>query len=510
MAVLPGWPVRLSRVRAADAGRQLEAPRIPRSALLVAAGLAVLVAAFGARYGYHRDELYFIEAGRHPAWGYPDQPPLVPLLAAGWDAVTGGRLFLFRLVPAAVAGLVVAVAARSAAWMGLRGAEITGTAVLTAGCTFLIAMGHLFSTSTFTLLFTAGTVALLLRALDAGTTRAWLGAGFCAGLAMQVQVLPALTLLSCLAGLLVAGPRAPLRRRGPWLAAAVAAVIAAPYLVWQAAHGWPQLDVAAGIAAGDSTSSADRWQVVPFQALMVGPLIAPVLVAGVVALLRSARFRAVRWIGVAYLVLLALVTLTGGKPYYASVLVPPVMAAGVTWGLGWARAGWRRGVAAVALSAHAVGAVLICLPVAPAPSAVFDLANAVNPDTGETVGWDAIVRQVAEVARQVPGPSTAVLTLNYGEAGALDRARRQGVRLPPVYSGHNAYGGWGPPAESVTTVVAVGDFYDSEVGTWFAGCRVAGRLDTGVDDEEDGLPIRICTGLRRSWARLWPSILRTG
>src|SRR5580704_12095683 len=84
--------------------------RFDRTATIAALATFVLHLAANPHYGFFRDELYFIICGRHPAWGYVDQPPLVPLIAAG-SQLFGASLFLLRLTAAlcAAGGVFVSV-----------------------------------------------------------------------------------------------------------------------------------------------------------------------------------------------------------------------------------------------------------------------------------------------------------------------------------------------------------------------------------------------------------------
>ncbi|MCP9949715.1 glycosyltransferase family 39 protein [Actinomadura madurae] len=97
-------------------------PTVPAVAwkpvLLMGGALGVVLLAVSARYGYHRDELYFRVAGRHLAWGYPDQPPLLPVLVRAITAVFGDSLVALRVPSALLAACGVLVAALTAREMG--------------------------------------------------------------------------------------------------------------------------------------------------------------------------------------------------------------------------------------------------------------------------------------------------------------------------------------------------------------------------------------------------------
>src|SRR6478752_7284204 len=92
-----------------------------RGLAVVCAFLAVVLLVASSRYGYHRDELYFIACGRHLAWSYPDQGVLTPLLAVVFETLGHGSLVVFRL-PAVVSVV-------GAAWLtALTARELGGRA----------------------------------------------------------------------------------------------------------------------------------------------------------------------------------------------------------------------------------------------------------------------------------------------------------------------------------------------------------------------------------------------
>src|ERR1700729_3210891 len=224
------------------------ADRVPLPAWLIAAALVAVELAVSGRYGFMQDELYFIEAGRHLAFGYVDQPPLAPLLTRIVTSVLGVSPTVVRIIPALAGGAVVVIAARCAALFGAGRFGRVLAALTTACAPVIFTSVHVDNTPPLDLLFWAAVVLCVATALLRRQPRWWLGAGVAAGLGLENDNLMLVLLAGIAIGVLVSSAhRQVLRTRWPWLGAAIAAVIWAPNLVWEAANGWPQLAMAAGL-----------------------------------------------------------------------------------------------------------------------------------------------------------------------------------------------------------------------------------------------------------------------
>jgi 4-amino-4-deoxy-L-arabinose transferase-like glycosyltransferase len=475
--------------------------------LLVLAAVVVGVLLVGAGgYGYHRDELYFLVAGDHLAWGYADQGPLTPGIAHLMDWFAPGSLIALRIPSALLAGATVLVSGAIARELGgTRRAQLIA-AVCTAVGSFTLFVGHVLSTSTFDLLAWATVTWLITRFLRTGQRWLWVVVGAIAGIALLNKPLIAFLLVALAAGFLTAGPRSVLRDSRVWIGVLIAAVLWSPWLIWQSVHGWPQLDVSSSIARGGSGSSQPRWLLLPFQFLLVSPVLAPVWIAGLAALLRRSSLRRFRVLAVAWIVLVLVFLATDGKPYYLAGLFPALLAAGAIEVDAWLDSGSSKARAAcigTAIVVSGIVSVVLALPVLPARDAGPVIAA--NGDVGETIGWPQFVRSVAAAYHRA-GRRAVIFTSNYGEAGALDRFG-PAFGLPLAYSGHNAFASWGPPPDRSTPVVVVG--LDSQtLASHFTDCLLATRVENAarIDNDERGTAIELCSGPARPWSAMWSGL----
>jgi len=476
----------------------------------VAIGVVLLLLAVAGQYGFHRDELYFIVAGQHPALGYPDQPPFTPLVTAAAVEVLGLSPVSIRILPALVVGAIIVLAAVITRELG-GSPRAQALAAVVSGVGGLLAAGHPGNTATFDLLAWTLTLWLVVRLLAGADPRGWLLVGLIAGIGLENKHTVLFLGFGLAVGLLLARRWEVVRSPWPWLAVALAVLLWAPNLLWQAQHDFPQLQMAAHISG---SADENRANLVPELLLIMGAFVFPVALAGAWRLLRSPAARPWRSIGWGAIAVLVLVVVIGAKSYYAAGFIPLLVAAGAISLDGWLGRGGpasrrlRLGVTALALTATGAVSVLLVLPVVPVESLAGTPIPDIYGESAEQVGWPELVATVTGVVDQLPPDQrarAAIMTVSYGEASALVLL---GDDLPPVVSGHNGYWDWGPPPDDRTVAVLVGWWSPADLSGRFGSCRTAARIDNGVGvpNEEQGAPVQVCSTMSRPWSVLWPDL----
>ncbi|HEX8794559.1 MAG TPA: glycosyltransferase family 39 protein [Polyangiaceae bacterium] len=501
----------------------------PEKAVLALGGvvfLAHVLASMLGPYGFFRDELYFIDCGRHPSFGYVDQPPLIPMLAAA-SMLFGRTLLVLRALPAlAHAGTVIvagAMAARVARSLGEREdvARVVAGASVALAPMYLGLHSTLDTTSFEPLAWTFMAYAAARASL--GGERRWLvSLGIVAGIAMEAKYAAPFFLAPLVAGIALGPSRRIVWTREASAGVAAAVALAMPSVAWQLGHGLPFRELLHAASHGKNTVVPPG----PFllnQLLVMNPLLAPLWIAGVGWALFARRLAPVRFLAIAFVGVLLEMMLMHGKDYY----VAP--AYGVAFALGGvfaARVVRTRGTSAlgawfalvVALTVVAIPTSMPVLP--PASLARFVVATHTQPQAQENkqrgavlpqlmadmVGWRELEATVADVWRALPADERARTTIiagNYGEAGALDLYGADDG-LPPARSGHNQYYLWGPGDDEPLVILRVGGDPDR----WKDRCdelTIPARFGADyVMPYEHDRPILQCRHPRFSLRADWP------
>jgi hypothetical protein len=494
--------------------RQLQIPA------LAAAATFVFHLAANPHYGFFRDELYFIICGRHPQWGYVDQPPVIPLLAAG-SQLFGHSLVALRAVSALFAGASVFVACRLVQeFEGGTFAQILAAVCVTLA-PILANFGMMVAPDSAGLWVWPLIVLYVVRLARGADPRWWLAVGVASGIALESKYSAAFFLVTAFAGVALTRTRFVLKT--PWFAVGVllAVAIALPNILWQAHYGFPMIELLRNGQQGKNIV-LDPFSFVLQQLEITNPVLALVWIAGLIwAFLTPAA----RWIGIGFVALLALMIALHAKSYYMCDAYPALFALGAVSAERWTpRARFLRPVTVTLAALAGFVLVPLVLPVLPveqfityqaALSKVLPLGSlatehhrrSVLPQTyADMHGWPQLAQVVAGVYDSLPSAerSQAVIVVqNYGEAAAIQFFSEPEL---PVVSGHNQYFLWGTHGYSGNVLLDVNGDCGRDRHLFRSAQKAATFSAPYVMPYEDDMPIMLCRGIKQPLAQLWPSI----
>jgi 4-amino-4-deoxy-L-arabinose transferase-like glycosyltransferase len=503
----------LSSIAAAEQPRN--ATRRADIVVLVAIAAAVVLLHIftNTRYGFHRDELQFLADARHLDWGFVAYPPFTPfierigLILFGLNIVA---LRLFSVLAQAVATVVAGLMARELG--GARLAQVTA-ALAVAFSPLSLFEGTEFQYTSFDFLWWVLIAYFTVRLLKSENPRWCLAIGATLGLGLLTKYAIAFYIAGIIAGLILTPARRYIATRWFWLGLALAFLLFLPNLVWLARHDFISYHFLQHIHTRDVGEGRAEgfWK---GQFLICANLAAaPLWIAGVVGFLKQRRYRMLAFM---YLVPLALFAIGKGRNYYMAGAYPMLLAMGAVMAERWLASlpRWgRRSFETVYFAAFAFISAYVCAVVIPFASTgpLRDFALARNGDLREEIGWNDLVRTVAQIRDSLPPDEQAHLGIavgNYGEAGAIEMLG-PAYHLPPPISTVNSFWYRGYPTPAPTTIILLGNSR-KRADELFTNCRLAGHNGNsgGIRNEESEYhpDIYVCGPPRQSWQELWQNV----
>ncbi len=458
-----------------------------------------------------------------------DHPPLVGLVAWLVSRTLGTDLLAIRSVSAVAGAALVLLTGLLARELG-GGRFAMGLSALASGLAFVyVVMHYLFTMNALEPLFWTGCAYLLVRIVKTGNERLWLWFGLLAGLGLQNKYSMAVWGLSLVVGLVFSPGRRALARPWIWLGGLLAALVILPNVIWNVAHGWPFLEFLRGVRESGRDVVLAPLEYVAHQVLNANPAGLPIWLAGLGWLLFSARGRAFRPLGTAFLVALAVFVLTKGKDYYLAPAFATLFAAGGVALEGATAEGWKRWLrpALVLLYVLTLPFLPFGLPLlAPDRLLAYQERIGFTPPASEKAharaalphhfawqfGWDERVAAVALVYHAMPPEEqarVAIVANNYGDAGAIDLlGPKYGLPVKAVGT-HQSYWLWGPGEPGKDVLIVLGDRPES-LRQWCEDVEIAAEPSHPWTAVWENRPVLVCRRPRYRIEEIWPKVRHWG
>jgi Dolichyl-phosphate-mannose-protein mannosyltransferase len=498
---------------------------------------------FNNRYGYFRDEFDYMSCGDHLAWGYVDQPPLIPFLIHICRAVLGDSLRSVRFIPALASSLLIVQTAAITRELGGRRYAILLTAICVLIAPQFLSNGSLLGTNCLEPNLWMGCAYFAILAIKRNDPRYWLWFGVAAGLGLEEKYSIAVFGMGIVIGLLLTEQRRVFLNVWIWLGGLAALLIFLPNVLWNVEHDWPFVQLMRAIRAEGRDVVLGPFPYFFQQTLLVNPLTALIWLAGLFALLFSARLKPYRALGWCYLICYTVFFVLHGKNYYLAPIYPMLLAAGAVviesaiegkenpipeiYGRENARPRrqWLKAAIALVLLTSGVLLAPVVVPVLSPdgflaytkylpfklPVMEHSHARAALPQWySDQFGWKEIADQAAIAWNRIPADERhdcGIFAQDYGQAGSIDFfGRRDG--LPPALSGHQTWFLWGPRGYSGNCMIVLDDRREVLERLWEHVEYVGTSADNPYALEKQ-IDVFLCKGAKfGTLAQVWPKLRR--
>jgi hypothetical protein len=418
------------------------------------------------------------------------------------------------------------VAAQSAAIVitGLMARELGGGGLAQTPPAVSVALAPLsmfegteFQYTTFDYLWWVLISYFVIRLLKSSDPRWCVAIGVVVGLGLLTKYTMAFYVAGIMGAATLTGARRFLESKWFWIGIAVAFLICLPNLIWQFRHDLISLHFLQHIHERDVRQGRNQgfWR----DQFRVNTDLAsvPLWIEGLIFFFRDRQYRMLAWM---YVIPLTLFAATKARFYYIGAAYPMLLAMGAVvcerWIINLRRA-WHWIVQALLFAGIVLYGIyfsVVIVPWAPnGPLKGFALKN--NGDLREEIGWDDLVRAIADVRDGLTAQQKqnfGAMVGNYGEGGAITILGAK-YHLPPAIQLTNS--GWlrGYPLPPPDTLIVAG-WTQRQLEEAFTACRVAGHNGNTIgvknEESEDHPDIYVCGPPKQGWAEFWKTHERFG